>query len=353
MKRLLTILALSLPAASHAEEAVLNSDIQAAFEAGKLDGLHSVLVLHRGEAIADVHFDGADEAWGKPLGIRQHGPETLHDLRSVTKSVVALLYGIALAEGKVPPLDATLLSLFPEYDDLDDDPLRAKITIDDTLAMRMGTEWNEDLPYSDPANSEIAMELAEDRYRYVLDRPMVREPGDWWTYNGGAVAIIGKLIADGTGMPLDEYAQAKLFEPLGIEEYEWARGSDGVPSGASGLRLSIRDLVKIGQLVVDGGVYDGVRVVPKDWLDKSFEPHSTLQTGLRYGYFWWLAGFGDPPGWVAGFGNGGQRLTIQPQHDLIIAIFAGRYNDAEAWQLPVAIIEEHVVPAVTKRIKAR
>ena len=110
--------------------------------------------------------------------------------------------------------------------------------------MKMGTEWNEDLPYSDPKNSEIAMEYAEDRYRFVLDRPMVNEPGDWWTYHGGAVAVIAKLIADGVGMPIDKYAEQKLFKPLGISEFEWVRGADDVPSAASGLRLTIHDLAK-------------------------------------------------------------------------------------------------------------
>ena len=136
---------------------------------------------------------------------------SLHDLRSVTKSVASLVYGIALAEGLVPALDENLLAQFPQYVDLAKDPQRRKMTVRHALSMKMGTEWNEDLPYTDPRNSEIAMERADDRYRFVLDRPMVNEPGDRWTYNGGATALIGHLISKGTGIPVEQYAAKKLF----------------------------------------------------------------------------------------------------------------------------------------------
>ena len=334
------------PCGAFAKDRTLDEKLKAAFAAGELPGLHSVLVIHDGETVAEDYFPGLDERWGVSLGERTHGPDTLHDLRSVTKPIVGLLYGIALAEGKVPDVDEGLLAQFPEYAVLADDPQRKAILIRHALSMKMGTEWNEDLPYSDPNNSEIAMELAADRYRFVLDRPMVNEPGDYWVYNGGAVAVIAKLIADGVGMPIDEYAERKLFQPLGITEFEWVRGQDGVPSAASGLRLNIHDLVKIGQLILQNGEFNGQQVVPAAWLEASFTPRAQLDSGLRYGYFWWLAPWGEPPAWVAGFGNGGQRLTVQPEQNLVIAVFAGNYNQPDAWKLPVKIIEEFVVPAL-------
>jgi len=94
------------------------------------------------------------------------------------------------------------------------------------LSMQMATEWSEDLPYTDPRNSEIAMEMAADRYRYFLDRPMVGEPGGGWTYNGGATSVIAGLIAKGVGKPIDVYACETLFATLGIERFEWFVGSD-------------------------------------------------------------------------------------------------------------------------------
>lgn len=346
-------LAMTLVVSSaQAQEPALNDQIRAAHAAGELDGLHGVIVTLGDNTLAEIFFPGDDENWGQPLGVREHGPDTLHDLRSVTKSVVGLLYGIALAEGRVPDVDVPLLDQFPDYADLAADPRRAAITVGDTLSMRMGTEWNEDLPYTDPQNSEIAMEQSDDRYRFALGRPMVAEPGSVFTYNGGAVALVAKLIADGTGMPIDEYAREKLFGPLGIDKFEWVKGSDGTPSAASGLRLTLPDLARIGRMIGDGGRANGQAVVPEGWLVRSFKPRSEIAGGtLRYGYLFWLSGWGDPPAWAAGFGNGGQRLTVQPEIDLTVAVFAGNYNQPDAWKLPVTLIEAFVAPAVRKRLR--
>ncbi len=328
-----------------AQSVEMEDKLARAFARGELEGLHSVLVLRDGGIFAEAHFPGDDERWGSSLGHRRHGPGTLHDLRSVTKSIVGLLYGIALEEGLVPAVDESLVAQFPEYDDLNADPLRGGISVRHALSMQMGTQWNEDLPYTDPSNSEIAMERARDRYRYVLDRPLTHEPGRRWTYNGGATAAIGRLIEKGAGMPIDEYAKEKLFAPLGIEAFEWVAGADDVPSAASGLRLNVHDLAKIGQVVVNGGAMDGRQIIPASWLEDSLTPWA--DTGeLRYGYFWWLSPEGDPPIWVAGFGNGGQRLWINRNLGLVAVVFAGNYNKADAWKLPVEIIIDFVLPAL-------
>ena len=339
--------------------------ITQAFKAGKLEWLHAALVIWRGETLAEVYFEGADEQRGQPLGIVKNGPDTLHDIRSITKSVTALLYGIALAEGKVPAPDAPLLAQFPEYADLAGDPLRDRITVGDALAMKMGTEWNESLPYTDPRNSEIVMDDAADPDRFALDRSMVTEPGRRWSYNAGAASLVGKLIANGTGMPLDEYARVKLFQPLGIERWYWASRPDGVPSAASGLRMTARDLAKIGRLVLDHGRFGGSQVIPSAWLDQLFTPRTELG-GIRYGYFWWLADSDKPrawisglgnqlgdskwPAWVGAIGNGGQRLSVQPDIGLIVVVFAGDYNDPKDWVMPVRIIEEYITVDLHRRL---
>lgn len=323
----------------------MKAKLDAAFAAGELEGLHSVLVLYRGEVFAEAHYPGVDEAWGKPLGARRHGPDVLHDLRSVTKSIVSLLYGIALADGLVPPVDTPLVDGFPEYPDLAADPARRRIRVEDALTMRMGVEWDETRPYSDPRNSEIAMERADDRYRYALSRPVTGPPGEAWVYNGGATALIARLIAKGAGKSIDAYAREKLFEPLGIMAFEWARGRDGAPSAASGLRLNVHGLARIGQMVLQRGAWDGRQIVPKTWLAASQEAHADAGE-LDYGYFWWLAKWGDPPPlWAAGFGNGGQRLTVQARSNLVVVVFAGNYNQPDAWKLPVKVLLEFVYPA--------
>jgi CubicO group peptidase (beta-lactamase class C family) len=335
-------------------EAGFAPDLEARIDALAADprfgNLHSALVVRDGALVAERYYEGPDEAWGRPLGTRRFGPDDLHDLRSVSKSVVGLLYGIALAEGIVAPPDAPLLAQFPEYPDLADDPVRRRMTVGHALTMTLGTAWDEGLSYADPRNSEHAMELADDRYRYALDRSSVDEPGRKWTYNGGATALIGRLIVKGSGQSLHEYAESRLFGPLGIRASEWIRGRDGDCIAASGLRLRPRDLARIGRLALDGGGWQGERIVPADWLEASFRAHASAGE-LDYGYQWWL---GPPapdgrPGWVAGFGNGGQRLFLAPRLGLVVVVMAGNYNQPDAWKLPVAIITEAVLPALTRR----
>ena len=161
------------------------------------------------------------------MGPVAHGPLVPHDLRSVSKSVVGLLYGIALAEGRVPAPDTPLLDAFAAHADLARDERRRAIRVADALGMSMGLAWNEDLPYNDPRNSEIAMERSADRIRYVLDRPIVAAPGTQWRYNGGTTVLLADLITRGSGLPLLRYAQDKLFTPLGITEAEWTAGPSG------------------------------------------------------------------------------------------------------------------------------
>lgn len=344
---LITAVQSTAPATAEEDIRPMEAALQAAFDRGELKGLHEVLVIHKGEVLAESFFDGEDQRWGAPLGNRSFDSSSLHDIRSVTKSIVSLLYGIALSEGKVPDLDTPLVSLFPQYADLVEDKERQRVLVRHALSMQMGMEWDETLPYSDPRNSEIQMENAPDRYRFILDRPIVTPPGKDWTYSGGAVALTGKLIADGTGKSLDDYAAEKLFGPLGITHFEWVRGPDGTLSAASGLRMTARDLAKIGQMIANGGRHEGQQVVPKAWLDASFEPRAHVDGGqVGYGYLWWLSGKGTPPAWAAGFGNGGQRLAVYPREDLIVVVLAGNYNQPDAWRVPVSVIVDHVVPAV-------
>lgn len=323
-------------------------------QSGLLPGLHSLVVLRAGKLVLERYDRGLDEAWGQPLGEVAHGPQTLHDLRSVTKSVVSLLYGIALDRGMVPPPEAPLLASLGRYPDLAADPQRVRLTVAHALTMALGTEWNEAIPYSDPANSEIQMERAADRLRFVLDRPIVGEPGRQWVYNGGASAIIGALIEQGSGQRLDEFARDALFEPLGISNWHWQAGSDGVPSAASGLRLCARDLARIGQLLLDGGRVGDRQIVPRAWIEQSTTVKLATTEGTDYGYQWWLgeapvkAMDWQPHPWIAGFGNGGQRLFVMPATGLVMAAFFGNYNQMNGWVFPSRIWFEIVLPGIVR-----
>ncbi|MGI9492053.1 MAG: serine hydrolase domain-containing protein [Geminicoccaceae bacterium] len=325
----------------------ISSRIDEAVRQGDLPNLHAVLLARDGKLTVEHYYDGQDERWGQPLGEVAFGPMVKHDIRSISKSIVGLLYGIALEEGKVPALDRPLLDQFPAYPDLAQDTVRQRMAVEHALTMTLGMEWDETLPYNDARNSEIAMELADDRYRFILDRPMVAEPGERWVYNGGATAILAHLIAEGTGTHLVDFARQRLFHPLGIEDVEWVEGSNGEPAAASGLRLRPRDLAKIGQLVLNQGQWQEHEIVPRHWLEASVNNGVAAEDGLEYGYQWWLGrGRTDGRRWIAGFGNGGQRLVVIPDLDLVIVVLAGNYNQLDAWKVAVKLMADIVLPSV-------
>lgn len=321
--------------------------------------LHGLLVVHKERIAFERYLPGHDWSWGRPLGRVDFTADTLHDLRSVTKSIVALLYGIALAEGKVPPPDAPLMASFAEYADLAADPGRARLTIRHVLTMTMGTDWDETaIAYTDPSNSEIAMEFAPDRYRFVLSRPVVIEPGRRWSYSGGATALLGRLIARGTGTTLHDFARKRLFDPLGLGPTEWVKGRDGVESAASGLRMTPRDLARIGRLVLGGGTLDGRRIVEADWVARCVTPALQIDEVRQFGYQWYIAhvGFETParPSWDRhrlerywiGNGNGGQRLFVLPGLDLVVVTTAGNYDKPDQWIPPSRALREVVLAAL-------
>jgi len=163
-------------------EAGFTSDLDALLDKAiaekRVWNLHGVVIVRQRRLVLERYFEGDDNARGQPLGKIAFKPNTLHDLRSASKSIVGLLYGIALADGKVPSPEAPLLASFPEYTDLAADPARQRWTIYNALTMTLGTDWDEQsVPYSDPTNSETAMDMAPDRHRFVL--------GLTWPIGGG------------------------------------------------------------------------------------------------------------------------------------------------------------------------
>lgn len=323
----------------------LSDRLDEVLQTGQAGGLHGIVAVRGGHTVWEYYGAGEDFAWGDSRGVVEFGPETLHDIRSVTKTITALLYGIALGEGLVPPPGEPLVSRFSQYPDLAADPQRARLTVEHALTMSLGLEWCEDAPYNSPANAEIAMELAPDRYRYILERPVLAPPGVGWTYCGGATALLGRLIADGTGLSLPQYGQAVLFTPLGIDRLEWMTGADGVASAASGLRLTPHDLARLGELVLAKGARDGQQIVPANWIHTMLQPRLQTSWGGRYGYQWYLESVGGRQ-LVAGMGNGGQRLYVLPDLDLTVAITAGNYDDPDQWRAPLTVLEQVILPTV-------
>jgi CubicO group peptidase (beta-lactamase class C family) len=331
----------------------LDARLDGLVTSGRAWKLHGVVIMRKGALVLERYDTGEDEVWGTSIGRVAFGPDTLHDLRSVTKSILGLLYGLALAQGKVLPPERALLDVFPEYADLATDPRHKRLTIAHALSMSLGLDWNEDIPYQDPANSEIQMEKAPDRYRYIFSRPFVADPGARWIYGAAATTLIGKLIQKGTGQSLPDFARAALFDPIDIGATAWTNGFNGESSASSGLRMTPRDLARIGQLILNHGQWAGRAVVPAEWLEKSFQPYLAVDEFRRYGYFWYVGDlqYGRAPNrpiahWIGAFGYGGQRLFVLPELEIVVAITAGNYADKDQWIPPIRVIREVVLPSV-------
>lgn len=143
------------------------------------DNVHSVVVAHANRLVFEKYLTGPDEQWGQPLGDTALGPDVLHDVRSVTRSIISLLVGIAIDRNLIGGVDQPVLVFFPEYAPLRS-PEKDNILLRHLLAMSSGLAWDENRPYSDPKNSEIQMARAQDPYRFVLEQPVSSRPDIVW-----------------------------------------------------------------------------------------------------------------------------------------------------------------------------
>ena len=260
---------------------------------GKHLNTHAVLVEKAGRLVYEAYFEGADERWGDPLGNVVFDHQTLHDLRSVSKSVTSALLGIALGGDYETALATPLPAYFPDLKHRFGPDL-GQVTLHHALTMTAGLEWNEmTVPYTNPSNDENQLYYTEDPVGMVLSRPLRDPPGSTWYYNGGLTQVLAGLIERKTGKPLDRFAEEALFAPLGISKYEWRRFRRS-PNAASGLRLTARDLAKIGSVFLHQGRWQGQQVIPPEWVALSTERHvQDIPWGPRgvYGYgFMWYPG---------------------------------------------------------------
>jgi CubicO group peptidase (beta-lactamase class C family) len=271
-----------------------------------------------------------------PLGVVPHDANTLHNIQSITKSVVALLVGIAFDRGWLKDLDAPMFSYFPEYADLRT-PEKDRITLRHLLSMTSGLDWPERaVSINNPANIVRQARIETDPYCAVLERSVEAAPGTAWNYNGGGVWLLGLILQKVSGQPLDQFTNDALFEPLGIKDWAWERFSNGHPYASGGLQLRPRDLAKLGQLVLDDGVWHGHQIVSAGWIKQMTTRRSPA--GMRfgfargYGYLWWLGRSSIDTrdiDWVGSLGWGGQRLYAVPKLSVVVAVTAGAYGSSQ------------------------
>jgi len=217
--------------------------------------------------------------------------------------------------------------------------------------MRLGLQWDEwSVPYGVAGNDlEDLMRHNNDYAKALLDLPMSSDPGTTFTYNTAASIAIGQALQNAIGVPMADFAELNLFQPLQIQTAEWGRTPTDLPNGGSGLFLEPRDMIKFGQLFLSGGVWNGQQIVSPAWIQASIQPRVDLNWALSsgYGYQWWLGRFtyqGQEIETWSTRGFGGQDIFCIPSLNLVVAFTAHNYESNEL--LPFELLQDHILPAI-------
>ena len=274
-------------------------------------GVLSVLVERDGRLVFERYYRGASRS-GRI------------DVFSVTKSVTSTLIGIALSEGKLRSLDQRLGEFFPKEVDHARDKRVRKITLRHLLEMRSG--------YRD-----VAAIRSDDWVRTQIDRPLAEDPGRGRAYDNGSYHLLSAVLTKATGMTAGAYARRVLLGPLGIRSTIWASDGQGHNLGNTGLRLSSRDLLRLGDLYLHGGRWNGRQLVPAAYVRAATRRHTNLGGGGGYGYGWWVFG-GRPPGFAA-LGYGGQAVATYPRQHVVVVV-TGSGDDVQR------VLDRLVLPAL-------
>jgi CubicO group peptidase (beta-lactamase class C family) len=324
-------------------------EMESVIENGTYPNIHSVLISYKNELVYEKYWAGNDEKWGDDLGMTIHSKERLHDVRSISKSIVSACIGIAIQQGKIKSVHEKVFDFFPEYAKYDTG-MKSMLTIKHLLTMSSGFTWNEEVPYDDPENSETRMTRSANQAEYVLSQPMDYPPGKVWKYNGGTTQLLAAIIEKTTGMKVDEFASKYLFTPLGISRFEWTKyPGTGQPAAASGLRLVSRDLLKFGLLYNNRGIWNNKQIIKAEWVEESIQSQVEQLNEESYGYQFWLwqdTIMNKPTSIVACVGNGDQRIFIDKTNDLVIVITAGNYNKWKIKNNATALLKNYIYPAM-------
>jgi CubicO group peptidase (beta-lactamase class C family) len=246
----------------------------------------------------------------------------LHAQYSVTKSVIGTLTGIAFKEGLLDSPSHRVLDFLDHRNIANVDPRKEAITVQNLLDMTSGLEWTEQVGgLTPPIETDRQMAASVDWVKFILDRPMSSAPGDTFNYDSGNPHLLSAILTKLTGISALDYAEAKLFGPLGIGGVSWSSDPQGISSGGFGLWLEPRDMAKIGYLYLRKGVWEGKQLLPPDWVDKVSHPTVEMHlNGFWYSNFFWV--LPERPVYMA-VGRYGQVIMIFPDLDAV-AVSTGR-----------------------------
>jgi CubicO group peptidase (beta-lactamase class C family) len=305
--------------------------------------VQGLLIARHGKLVLEEYFYGFNK-------------DRLHDMRSASKTFAPLLVGIARDHGAKIDIDTPAYAQFPEYKEFaNSDPRKAKITVRDLMTMTSGLACDDNDENS--LGSEDVMQqqtVQTDWYKYTLDLPVARDPGgDRAVYCSAGMNLLGAIVRNATHTWLPEFFYENVAKPLQIKTYHWNLMPSGDGYAGGGLYLRPRDQLKLGQLYLSGGVWNGKRLVSKDWVEKSISQQSTFGKTLGadhdYGYAWHLYHFevGDHSYRVyAAGGNGGQIVMVIPDLDLVVGFTGGAYGEFAKWyKWQTELVPECIIPA--------
>jgi CubicO group peptidase (beta-lactamase class C family) len=319
--------------------------------------VHAVVVVRRGKLVFEQYFPGRDEPWGMGDGQHDFDATTKHDMRSISKSAISLLIGIAIDRALIKNADEPVVKFFPDYAAVKS-PGWDNITLRHLLTMSSGIQWDENRAWKDPQNDEPHLVNEADPYRYVLSKPIAAPPDTVWNYNGGGTDLLGNIIERVSGQSLEAFAREALFAPLGISDWEWMKYRNERIASAAGLRLRPRDAAKIGQLVLNKGAWNGRQIVSAKWIEQSVTPRFQAIGyfgGLfYYGQQWWmgrtLSGDRDVK-WIAAMGLGGQRIFVVPELDLVVMTTSGLYSSGRQGHAALDILANFLIPYIRENAR--
>lgn len=291
--------------------------------------IHSLIIIRNGYMVMEAYF-------------HPYQADLPHDMASVTKSVTSALIGLAVKQGYIDRINHPLLDFFPKRAVANLDARKQAVTLEHLLTMSSGLDW----PVNDMDDPIAAQILhSTDWVQFALDRPMAQEPGTTFSYNSAGSHVLMAVIQKTTGMTPLNFAKENLFKPLGISQVFWPYDPNGINTGGWGLKLTPRDMAKLGYLYLNNGVWAGQSIIPAEWVKASSTaainpPAAGPRYGSGYGYQWWV----EPGQGYKAAGAGGQRIFVLPQQNMVV-VFVGDIVPVES-QVPETILESYILPAV-------
>jgi len=264
--------------------------------AAGLSNLRSFLVLWDGVAVSENYYRGARA-------------KTLHHARSITKSIVSVLIGIAIDKGLIGGVDEKVLGYIPELKAQDHDPRKNQITIRHLLTMTSGFQWTE--------SGEWFFSTTASAISEAWKRPLVGNPGEIYNYDSASSDLLTVILTRAAKQDARTFAIENLFAPLDIKDFAWEQDPAGYHRGSAGLEMRAQDLAKIGQLYVQNGKWNKGQLVSTQWIEQSVVPHVRVNDEISYGYLWRSRKVDAIQNYF-GMGYAGQYLMVVPGLKMVV-----------------------------------